>query len=77
MNAGSTTPQGGNAVLGYQQSFDLSAESGQIVARAVGTACRIRPKDRCVGRRTGKMYSGAKTSMPPLPHCHCAFVFLA
>ena len=34
--------QGGNAVLGYQQSFDLARENGQIVARALGTACRIR-----------------------------------
>jgi hypothetical protein len=34
-------PQGGNAVLGYQQSFDLARGTGQIVARALGTACRI------------------------------------
>ncbi len=31
---------GGNAVLGYRQTFDLEGETG-LIARAYGTACRI------------------------------------
>eukprot|EP00947_MAST-08B_sp_MAST-8B-sp1_P005639 g5639.t1 len=33
---------GGNAILGYQQHFDVEGDSG-IVARGIGTACYIAP----------------------------------
>ncbi|KJE97542.1 hypothetical protein CAOG_07382 [Capsaspora owczarzaki ATCC 30864] len=40
-----TLEMGGNAVTGYQQSFDIEQEFG-IVARAIGTACTvIKPSD--------------------------------
>ncbi|KAG0369375.1 hypothetical protein BC939DRAFT_466104 [Gamsiella multidivaricata] len=36
-----TLDMGGNAVLGYQQCFDLESEEHAITARAVGTAVKI------------------------------------
>jgi uncharacterized protein YbjQ (UPF0145 family) len=34
---------GGNAVVGYQQSFDIEHQEHAITARAVGTACKLIP----------------------------------
>jgi hypothetical protein len=35
---------GCNAVVGYKESFDFEGEQRKIVARAIGTACRLVPR---------------------------------
>jgi hypothetical protein len=38
---------GGNAVLGYQTYFDFE-DNGNIVARAIGTACTLKRVRVCL-----------------------------
>ena len=45
----SVIDMGGNAVLGYQQYYDLEGEGGGgIVARAYGTCCLLSPTSSSV-----------------------------
>ncbi|KAF9436765.1 hypothetical protein BGZ76_003038 [Entomortierella beljakovae] len=52
-----TLDMGGNAVLGYQQCFDLESEEHAITARAVGTAVKIAVVSNSTSQTNDKLQS--------------------
>ncbi|KAJ4461281.1 hypothetical protein PAPYR_2317 [Paratrimastix pyriformis] len=53
---------GCNAVLGYQQHFDLEERTGLIVARGMGTACKV-----AVRSKASQQGQGQAPAAPPGP----------